>query len=311
MNNLLRRLLKKILKPCKGLFRLITIVEYKILSPLSPPELAKLTQQQIDILLNYQPDAPLARANALNKDLFADVRTIPDRERVEFEEQVRSYCKARNYLPDFTEAVFIHRFRFYLTVNWLRSIVGSDTNITALELGGEEVATDILRNSFPLIQWNHHHGDLRYPWHDVADESVDLVVGMEIVEHLADLPDGYNPGFRRTGLKAMLAETYRVLKDGGILFLTTPNAGSIIHLEYALDGVSPWYYPLHNREYTIDELQDELAQAGFVVERWQAVHCMTVDAYQNHIPAFQLLLNRSCETANRGDDLFIIAKKSA
>jgi SAM-dependent methyltransferase len=262
-------------------------------------------------LLGHRTDSPLAQASALNQGLFADVDTIPESARLALEEQVRSYCKARGYSPDYTEAQFSHRFRFYLTVKWLKTIRGIDQNIAALELGGDDIASDILHDSFPHVHWQNSQGDLRYPWQNIADGSIDLIIGMEVVEHLADLPDGINHGFFRTGLKALLAEAHRVLKADGTLFITTPNAGSIVHLEYALNGGAPWLYPPHNREYTIYELQDELAQAGLTIERWQAAHCMTVDAYKDHTPAFQLLLSRPYETANRGDDLFILAKKTS
>ncbi len=76
-----------------------------------------------------------------------------------------------------------------------------------------------------------------------------------------------------------------------------------------MSGGAPWIYPPHVREYTIYELQDEIAQAGFSIERWQVVHCMTVDACKDHAPTFQFLISSPYQTANRGDDLFIIAKK--
>jgi predicted SAM-dependent methyltransferase len=309
MNSLLRKVLKKFAGPGKHLLRLMTKAEYRILSLFSPDERARNTQQQIDILLGQQTHLPIAQANALNKGLFADIYAIPEHEWVEFEEHVRAFCRERSFLPDYTEAIFSHRYRYYLTIKWLQSIVGLNPTIIALELGGEEVATDFLRDKFPHVQWQNTHGDLRYRWKNIANESLDLIVGMEIVEHLADLPDGFNHGFFRTGLKALLAEAYRVLKADGVLFITTPNAGSIVHLESALNGASPWFFSLHNREYTIYELQDELAQAGFTIKRWQAVHCMTIDSCKDHTQIFQLLLSRSYQTANRGDDLFIIAGK--
>jgi SAM-dependent methyltransferase len=305
----MRKVIKVFSRPGKSLLRLMTKAEFKVLSWMSPDERARLTQQQIDILLGQRTDSPAAQASALNKELFAEVHAIPEHELGKLEEQVRSCCRTRNYSPEFTEAQFSHRFRFYLTVKWLKTIVGMDCNVTALELGGGEVASDILHDSFPQVRWQNSQGDLRYPWQNIANESLDLIVGMEIVEHLADLPDGINHGFFKTGLKAFLTEAYRVLKADGVLFITTPNAGSIIHLEYALRGGAPWLYLLHNREYTIYELQDELTKAGFKIERWQAVHCMSIDAFKDHMLTFQLLLSYSRETAHRGDDLFIIAKK--
>jgi hypothetical protein len=310
MDSLLRKTLKKFAKPGMGLVRLMTKAEHKILSFFGPEERARLTQQQIDILLSKQPQSPIARANALNKELFADIYAIPEHERIALEVKIRAFCKKRNFLPDYTEAVFSHRYRFYFTLKWLRSIPGINTALVALELGGEDVATDLLREYFPQVQWLNTQGDLRQPWSAIANDSLDLIISMEIVEHLADLPDGINHGFFGTGLKAFLAEAHRTLKSDGVLFITTPNVGSIVHLIYALDGNSPWLYSLHNREYTIYDLEDALGQSGFTIDRWKAVHCMSVDAYTDHTPAFQLLLSHSHQTANRGDDLFIIARKT-
>jgi SAM-dependent methyltransferase len=310
MKSILRKILKKFLKPGIGILQLMTKAETKMLSLVSPVERNRITQQQIDILLGHRTNLPLSQASALNNELFADIHSIPDDEWSQFEEQVRSFCRARNFPPEYTQEQVRHKYRFYLTVRWIQSMMKPDHDIVALEMGEEGIATDILRSYFPHVQWHLTEGDLRYPWQTIASESVDLIVSMEVLEHLADLPDGINHGFFKTGLKAVINECYRVLKPGGVLFITTPNAGSITHLENALVGAIPWHYRFHNREYTIYELQDEIAQAGFTIERWKAVHCMTIDTNKDHTQTFQMLLSRPYETTNRGDDLFIVAKKS-
>jgi SAM-dependent methyltransferase len=77
---------------------------------------------------------------------------------------------------------------------------------------------------------------LRLP---LAASSVDVVVSLETLEHLADAA-----GF--------LAEVFRVLVPGGSLILSTPNA-----------QLSEGTNPHHLREFTLQELRELLLEHGF------------------------------------------------
>ena len=54
-----------------------------------------------------------------------------------------------------------------------------------------------------------------------------------------------------------------------------------------------------------------LTGAGFEIVRQQDIHCMSVMAYSDYSPIFQLLLENGFPTNGRGDDLFILACKPA
>lgn len=95
------------------------------------------------------------------------------------------------------------------------------------------------------------------------DESFDIVVFSELIEHL-----GVNP--IRT-----LSEIHRVLRPDGYMILTTPNAISLDRLETYLRGGSQMvdrYSPLfgpgarHNREYHPREIRQLLEGNGFTIE---------------------------------------------
>jgi SAM-dependent methyltransferase len=96
-----------------------------------------------------------------------------------------------------------------------------------------------------------------------ADESFEVVLFSELIEHL-----GVNP------VRA-LAEIHRVLRPGGIVVVTTPNAFSLERFATFLRGGSQMvdrYSPLfgygarHNREYNPHELRELIEGTGFAVE---------------------------------------------
>ncbi len=93
------------------------------------------------------------------------------------------------------------------------------------------------------------------------DDSFDLVLCCEILEHLPEDPVN------------LLAESHRVLrKPSGRLLLTTPNAARTDNVIRLIRGRNVYeqisgygVYGRHNREYTLEELGDLLTQCGYEV----------------------------------------------
>ena len=141
----------------------------------------------------------------------------------------------------------------------------------------------------------------RWPY---PDGSVDLVLGMEILEHLALDPDFF---FR---------EANRVLAPGGHLLLTTPNVASHRGVWKSLNLQAPYsfgifvptggVYGRHNREYAPQELPRLGDAAGF-----ETLRLTTHDVYDDRIdPATaQLLVSRSQKLELRGETIFYLARK--
>ena len=117
-----------------------------------------------------------------------------------------------------------------------RSITGVDVSAAAIDQararpGGEHV-------EFRVID------GLTLPF---ADGSFDLVTSFQVIEHVTDTA-------------SYLREIKRVLRPGGEVLVTTPNAA--IRLD---PGMTPWN-KFHVREYLADELRAELEAVFPVVE---------------------------------------------
>lgn len=93
------------------------------------------------------------------------------------------------------------------------------------------------------------------------DDAFDVVLFCEVLEHMTNDP------------LAALAEIKRVLKPGGYLVLTTPNAVRLENVARLVAGYNlydPYSgygpYGRHNREYTVGELERLMLHCGFVRE---------------------------------------------
>lgn len=87
----------------------------------------------------------------------------------------------------------------------------------------------------------------------LASSAVDVVVNLQVIEHLWD-----QPGF--------LGDCARVLRPGGRLLVSTPN-----RITFSPGRDTP-LNPFHTRELAADELTALLVDAGFTVEEMLGLH---------------------------------------
>lgn len=89
-----------------------------------------------------------------------------------------------------------------------------------------------------------------------ADASFDVIHCCEVIEHLLDVP-------------AALRTMHRLLRPGGVLFLSTPYHGLVKNLALALFAFDRHFDPVgaHVRFFTVRSLGRLLRQEGFRVAR--------------------------------------------
>ena len=135
----------------------------------------------------------------------------------------------------------------------------------------------------------------------IPDETFDVVLCCEVIEHM-----DVDPMF-------MLSEVNRVLKPGGVLIVTTPNAVSTWAVTKILRGIEPYFYMQyrpyhdpwrHNYEYSIHSLVAVLKAAGFDGNAW------TEDSFEEPNYSDVNKLKASGYTLNHlGDNIFTVATK--
>ena len=129
----------------------------------------------------------------------------------------------------------------------------------------EVAATDVRRTENPrwLRRFEHEGIDFRF-W-DVVDEessyperSFDVVLLCEVIQHLTQ-------GYPRT-IDAVLLKIGRVLKEDGLLILSTTNMASLYCRWRLLIGKTYLENETDLRLYTAGELHEAMARTGFLVK---------------------------------------------
>jgi len=140
------------------------------------------------------------------------------------------------------------------------------------------------------------------PW-PYPNGSFDVILFCELLEHLSTDP------------MQVLAEINRLLKDDGLLLLTTPNIASARSVDAILRGESPYFWgqyeiggrptDRHNREYTPGEVVRLTGAAGF--EPLTMRTCGGLGSASRCVLRSLVAAGRSI--AWRGEDIVLLARK--
>lgn len=167
-------------------------------------------------------------------------------------------------LPTGARVLELGAHPYYLThLLWARGLDVTPTNFFGGGDGAPSTAVQKVsrRSTGEVTEFEFDHFNVERHAFPYDDGTFDLVLFCELLEHLP-----YDPTHA-------LAESHRVLKDDGWLVLTTPNAARLDNLARMIEGRNVYeplsgygVYGRHNREYTVGELRDLLADLGYAVD---------------------------------------------
>lgn len=157
-----------------------------------------------------------------------------------------------------------HNQRYMESWSWIKPCIGS----SILEFGGESIFTTFLRKYLPsdVTLASTKEQDLRYDLVEPSN-SHDLILCMEVMEHVRDRNESKLADFTGSGIRSMLSEAYRILRPGGHLLLTTPNVCGLMNLERVAAMAHPFFYQPHHRELTPDDVEGYLNDAHFTIKK--------------------------------------------
>jgi SAM-dependent methyltransferase len=200
-----------------------------------------------------------------------------------------------------------HRKRLALSYLWIAPLLSPKKLL--LELGGTGDFTDYLKRKHPEITVENTEGDLRYPL-AIESDRYDLVLNMEILEHIKDTDQGEIHLFGLEGVQTFLSESYRVTRPGGKMFLTTPNAHSLDNVEKILTLQPPVLFRPHVREYTFWEVETFGREAGFSLSRGETYNPWKTVEGKLRRDAERLAMGAQGSLSRMGQDIFMLFEKN-
>jgi len=202
-----------------------------------------------------------------------------------------------------------HNNRYLLSLEWLENYITEEVSI--LELGEKSIFTNLLNNFFDVKIEENTDYDLRYRFPFEADKF-DLVLCMETIEHIKDQETKeYLADFTGSGIRNMLSESYRVLKSNGTFFLSTPNVCSYRNIVNMFNNLHPYFFQLHHRELSLNDVKNFVSQAGFNIIKMQTVNVWDNHGLENNLKEkiTEALRIFGAFLENREDCIFTLCKK--
>ena len=199
-----------------------------------------------------------------------------------------------------------HRDRFIESYLFIQPYLKENARI--LEVGGKSNFSRFIESKHPTIKVDSTTTDLRYIL-PIASEQYDLVLNMEVFEHINVASDCDMHEFDNSTVKTFLYECNRVLKPGGVLFLTTPNAHSLLLLNSILTCQPGMFYRRHVREYSCDEMIAFVTDAGFKIEQFDTKDVWNCLPREKFTWLFNFAKSSGCKVDWMREDIFILAKK--
>ena len=142
-----------------------------------------------------------------------------------------------------------HKKRFKASIQYLVANEILKDGMRVLNIGACDYWREIFCSVKQDIDYTEFTGDIRLP---VDSNNYDLVLCMEVIEHLKDLESPVGSPefdeFNGSGIKGMLKNCKELLTPGGHLFISTPNTHCYRTMFNWVMGNDLFTYSPHPRE---------------------------------------------------------------
>ncbi|MDD4553856.1 MAG: class I SAM-dependent methyltransferase [Bacteroidales bacterium] len=167
---------------------------------------------------------------------------------------------------------------------------------------------DLSKSDQEKIIFNEYRFNIETHNWPFPNEAFDLIVCSEVLEHLALDP------------MCVFSESNRILKPGGRLLITVPNAIGVTNLVRLIRGEQPSSFPpyrpeginlRHNREITPYELSELFRAGGFGVENMKTINIAQPETKGMKINFLNLILSEIHDITFRKDFLLATGIKNS
>lgn len=197
----------------------------------------------------------------------------------------------------------IHARRFRNTAALLGGYL--ERASTLIELGGVSRIGHFAEKAFGS-RCDIYEKELRLPF-EIASSSVDCVLCLEVLEHIKDTYWSETSIerialFNYSGVNNVFSESFRILKPGGYLLVTTPNASSTDVILRVIRGEHPHLFEPHVREFAPIQIKSIGERVGFVLEGFGTMFAWGVGSADERDRVLRFITDMGGNPSNRGDD---------
>ena len=213
-----------------------------------------------------------------------------------FAQYYESIWLGRDRYFEIHQARFVESWAFLSDLTWIERDV--------LDVGGIGPLADFASKQF-RTRVAETKSDLRRAL-PIADNSFDIILCTETIEHIKDIDSSDIrdlEAFNFSGVTGMLSEFRRIGRPNSMLFITTPNASSLITLHKWISDEALFMDPQHVREYTVRDLDQVCRAANYIPVRLETKDTWATTFGRPVARLKETLANAGYSIQDRGDNI--------
>lgn len=156
--------------------------------------------------------------------------------------------------------------------------------------------------------------ELREPY-EIPSHAFDAALCFEVLEHMKDrtalerAEHGDIGTWNYSGALNLLNESYRIIKPGGVLLITTPNCTSVDAIATLMSGDGPFMFDPHVRELPPIRVRALAELAGFTLESFGTIFAWKVFPDELRRKILKMIEDLGFNPEHRGDDSYYVFRR--